>query len=153
MDSGPGGFASGPGLRGGGCARSREPCLHRKVGRLRPFAGFDFLAVGGLHAGDLEAAVGADHGEAVGFDGGDLANLAGNALGVFRRQRLGVENLELLAVECAPGAGRGIAATNEAVDLLPGLAPVDPRVIGSATALVGGLAVVLLDAWRLAGLD
>src|SRR4029079_14535252 len=108
--------------------------------------GFDLLAVGGLYAGDLEAPVGANHGEAVGLDRGDLADLSGDTLGVLRRQRLGVENLELLAVEGTPRAGRGIAAANEPVDLLPGLAPVDPPIVRTATALVGGLGFVLLDA-------
>ena len=71
------------------------------------FAGIDLLAAGGLHARDLEAAVGADDGEAVGLDRDDLADLAGDALGVFGRQRLGVEDLQFLpsSVVQAPGAG------------------------------------------------
>ena len=130
----------------------QESRLHRDIRRLRPFAGVDLLAVGGLHAGDLEAAVGADHGEAVGFYRGDLAGLAGDALRVLRRQRLGVENLELLAVERTPGAGRRVAAADQPVDLLPRLAPIDPGVVGAAAAFVGRQRLVLLDARRLAGL-
>ncbi len=102
------------------------------------FAGIHFLAVGGLHAGDLEAAVGADDGKAVGFDGDDLAELAGDALGVLRRQRLGVENLQRLAVEGRPGAGRRVAAADQPVDLLPRLAPIDLGVAGPAAAFISG---------------
>src|SRR4029077_8228519 len=96
-----------------------ESGLGLEIDRLRPLAGFDLLAVGGLHAGDFEATVGANYGEAVSVDGGDFADLAGNPLRVFRRQRLGVEDFQLLAVERGPGAGRRIAAANQAVDLLP----------------------------------
>src|SRR5262249_25487034 len=124
-----------------------------QAGRLGPFAGLDLLAVGRLHARDLEAAVGAHHGEAVGIDGDDLAELAADALGVLGGQRLGVEDLELLAPERGPGAGSRIASPDQAVDLLPRLAPIDLRVVGSATALVGGFRLVLFDAWRLTGLD
>ena len=94
------------------------------------FAGVDLLAAGGLNARDLEAAVGADDRKAVGLDRDDLADLAGDAFRVFGGQRLGVENLQRLAVERRPGAGRRIAAADQAIDLLPGLAPVDLRVAG-----------------------
>src|SRR5512138_120811 len=90
-----------------------------------PLASADFLAAGGLDAGDLEAAVGADDGEAVAVDGDDLAELAADALRVFRRQRLGVEDAQLCAVDRGPGARRRIAAADQAIDLLPRLAPVD----------------------------
>src|SRR4051812_37797099 len=123
-----------------------------QIGARRPFAGFDLLAFGRLHAGDLEAAVGADDGDAVGFYRDDLAELAGDALRVLRRNGLGVEDLDGLAVERGPGAGRRVAAADQAVDLLPGLAPVDLRVLGLAHAFIGGLRLVLLDARRLAGL-
>ena len=73
--------------------------------------------------------------------------------GVFRWQRLGVEYPELLAAERGPGAGRRIAAADQAIDLLPGLAPVDLGVVGAAASLVGRLRRVLLDARRLAGFD
>src|SRR5476649_1192912 len=126
-------------LRGGhGCfpfnAMCGEPAIRLALSKPRPrselgggceFAGVDLLSPFGLHAGDLEAAVGADDGEAVGFDRDDLAQLAGDALGVLGRQRLGVENLKLLAVERGPRARRRIAAADEPVDLLPWLAPVD----------------------------
>ena len=79
-------------------------------------------------------------------------SLAGDALRVLRRQRLGVEDLQRLAVERRPGAGRRIAAADQAVDLLPRLAPVDVRIVGAAAAFVGRLRFVLLDARRLAGL-
>ena len=94
-----------------------------EIGGRGEFAGVELLAVGGLHARDLEAAVGANHGEAVGFDLDDLAHLAGDALGVFRRQRLGVEDLQLLAVERRPRAGRRIAAADQVVDLLARACP------------------------------
>src|SRR4051812_30413033 len=125
----------------------------RDSGGLDPLAGFDLLAVGGLHAGDLEASVGANDGEPVGIHRNDLAQLAADALGVLRRNRLGVEYPELLAAERAPGAGRGITTANQAIDLLPGLAPVDLGVVRAAAALVGRLRLVLLDARRLAGFD
>ena len=60
--------------------------------------------------------------------------------------------LQRLAVERRPGAGRGIAAADQTVDLPPRLAPVDLRVVGAAAAFIGRLALVLLDARRLAGL-
>ena len=87
---------------------SCEPRAGREVGGLRPFAGADLLAVGGLHARDLEAAVGADDGEAVGLDRDDLADLAGDALRVlapaaaWRRRSSAV--LPSSVVQ-APGAG------------------------------------------------
>src|SRR5207253_4668521 len=89
--------------------RSRQPRAGSDIGGFGPFASADFRTVG-LHAGDLEAAVGADHGETVAFDRDDLAEFASDALRIFRRQRLGIENLQRLAVERAPRAGRGIAA-------------------------------------------
>src|SRR5262245_49691031 len=90
---------------------SGEPCFRGDICGFRPFAGIDFLAVGGLNAGNLEAAVGADNGESIRFDGGDFTELAADAFRVLRRDRLGVENPQLLAVERRPGAGRRIAAT------------------------------------------
>src|SRR5215471_14620328 len=132
--------------------RSGKPCLDGEAHRLRPLAGLDLLAVGGLHPGDLEAPVGANHGEAVRLDRDDLAELAADPLGVAGGQRLGVEDFQLLAVERGPGAGRRIAAANEPVDLLPGLAPIDLGVIWPAAPLVGRLRLVLLDARRIAGL-
>ena len=72
--------------------------------------------------------------------------------GILRRQRLGVEDLHGLAVERRPGAGRRIAAADQAIDLLPRLAPVDLGVVGAAAAFVGRLRLVLFDARRLAGL-
>src|SRR5215831_11519803 len=89
------------------------------VGGLEPLAGVDLLAIGGLHARDLEATIGADNNETIGFERDDLAHLAGDALGVLGGDRLGVEDPELLAVDRRPGAGRGIAAADEPVDLLP----------------------------------
>ncbi len=61
---------------------SCELGTRRNGGGLGPFAGFDLLAVGGLNAGDFEAAVGADDGETVGFNRDDFAQLAGDALRV-----------------------------------------------------------------------
>ena len=75
MDSGFARFRSRPGMTV--CVvfeASSKPRLHCEVDRLCPLTGFNLLAVGGLHAGDLEAPIGADHGEAVGFDRDDLAN-------------------------------------------------------------------------------
>src|SRR4029078_11239057 len=91
----------------------------------RPFAGFDFLAVGRLDAGNFEAAVGADDRKSIRLDGSDLAGLSADAFRVLRGERLGVENLQLLAVESGPGAGRRVATADEPVDLFPRLAPVD----------------------------
>ena len=58
-----------------------------------------------------------------------------------------------LAVDHRPGAGRGITSAHEAVDLPPGLAPIDFGVFGEAAALIGRKAFVLLDARGLPGLD
>src|SRR5579871_3297056 len=132
-------------------SKSCEPGFHRESDGCRPFAGFDLLAAVGLHAGDLEAPIGANHGEAVRLDRDDLAELAGDPLRVLGGQRLGIEYFELLAVERGPGAGRRIAAADQAIDLLPGLAPVDLGVLRTAAAFISGRRLVLLDAWRLAG--
>src|SRR3954453_18115753 len=118
---------------------SCEACLHSDVRGLRPFAAANLWSIG-LHARDLDAAVGAHNGEAVGVDRGDLAIFAADALGVFRRDRLGVENLHRLAVERRPGAGRRIAAADEWIDLPPGLAPVDAGYVGGGAGLVVPLA-------------
>src|SRR3569833_2935532 len=64
-----------------------------EIGGLRPFGGVDLLAVGGLHAGDLEAAVGADDGAAVGVNRAGIG-LASNTITVAP-----------LSVVQAPGAG------------------------------------------------
>src|SRR6202050_1955022 len=119
-----------------------ESDLGLEIDRFRPLAGFDLLAVGGLHACNLEAPIGADHGKTVGFDHGDFADLAGDTFWILRRQRLGVEDFQLLAVERGPGARRRIATADQAVDLLPRLAPVDPGIVGPAAAFVGGLGFV-----------
>ena len=119
--------------------RSGKPRFDCKIGRLCPFAGFDFLAVGRLNARDFEAPIGADHGKAVRFNRGDFAELAADPLRVLGRQRLGVEDFQLLAVERRPGAGRRIAAADQTVDLLPGLAPVDFGVVRPAAAFIGRL--------------
>src|SRR3974377_2127274 len=109
------------------------------MGGLEPLAGIDLLAVGRLYARDFKTPVGARDGEAVGFHRDDLAELAGNALRILRRQRLGIEDLQRRTVEGGPGAGRGIAAADHAVALLPRLAPVDLGVARAALAFVGGL--------------
>src|SRR5262245_57880105 len=77
---------------------SSESCAGGELRGGGPFAGPNFRAVG-LHARDLEAAVGADHGDAVALDCDDLAHLAGDALRVLGRQWFGVEDFHGLAVE------------------------------------------------------
>ena len=129
---------------------SREPRFDREIGGFGPLAGFDFLAVGGLHARDLEAPIGANHGEAVRFDHSDFAELAADSLRVFRRQRLGVEYFQLLAVERRPRARRGIATADQPVDLLPRFAPIDFGIVGAAAAFVGRFGLILFDTRRLA---
>jgi hypothetical protein len=96
-----------------------EPRPDGEFGGGRKFAGVDLLTVGGLNAGDLEAAIGADDRKTIALDHDDLAHLAGDAFGVLGRQRLGVENLELFAVERAPSAGRRIAAADQRIELPP----------------------------------
>src|SRR5205823_13904387 len=121
--------------------RQATSCESRSSGELgsgRKFASADLGAVG-LYARDLEAAVGADHREAVGLDRDDLSHLAGDAFRVLPGERLGVEDFQGLAGERRPGAGRGIAAADQAVDLLPRLAPVDAGIVGAAAAFIGGL--------------
>src|SRR5262249_49183230 len=117
----------------------------------RVFSCSDLAAIGRLHPQDFDAAVGARYREAIGLDGDDLPHLAGNPLWVARRQRFRFEHLEVLAVQRRPRAGRRIASADEIVDLPPRLAPVDAGVIRRAAALIGRLALILLDAWRLAG--
>src|SRR5215475_7616126 len=121
--------------------------------RRRPRAGFDLLAVDGLDASNLEAPVRAHDFEAVGLHRYDLAELSADTLRVLGRQRFSVEDLELLAVQRRPRPGRGIAAADQAIDLLPRLTPVDPRIVRTAPALVSGLRLVLLEARCPAGLD
>ena len=136
-----------------GRARNRvEAHPDRELGRGDELAGVDLLAVGGLHARDLEAPVGADDREAVRFHDDDLAHFAGDALRILGGQRLGVENLHGLAVERRPGAGRGVAPADQRIDLAPGFRPVDARVFGTAAPLIGRERLVLLEARRLAGL-
>src|SRR5690348_8912485 len=102
---------------------SGKSCLRLDIGSGSPFASSNLAGIG-LHAQELEAAVGTDHGDAVCFHRGNLADFTGDAFGVLGRQRLGLENLDGLAVERCPGARRRTAATDQAIDLLPGLAPV-----------------------------
>src|SRR5215468_1557136 len=123
-----------------------------ELGSGSKLAGTDFRAVGRLYAHDADAPVGAHDGESVGIDRDDLAHLAGDPLGIARGQRPGVEDLQLLAIEVGPRAGRRIAAADEVVDLAPRLAPVDMGIVSAAAALIGRLLLVLLDARRLAGL-
>ena len=115
--------------------------------------GVELFAVGGLNAGNLETAVGANDREAVSVYGDDLAHLAGDTFGVPRRQRRGIENFYRRAVEPRPGAGRRIAAADQAIDLLPRPAPIDVRIVGTATAFIGRFRLVLFDPRRLAGFD
>src|SRR4029078_5809923 len=86
------------------------------------FSGADLLAAFGLHAGNLEAAVGANDGDAVGFDRNHFTERGGNSLRIARGHRLRVENLELGAVQGRPGARRGIAAADQTVEMIPRLA-------------------------------
>src|SRR5262249_4028547 len=123
-----------------------------ELGSSGEFAGRDLGAVGGLHAQNFDAAVGADDGEAPGRDLDDLAHLASDALGVARRQRIRLEDLQRLAVERRPRPRRRMAAADEIVDLPPGLAPIDARIVAPATTLVARLRMILLDTRRLAGL-
>src|SRR5579871_2119113 len=127
---------------------SCEPHADGELGLGCELAGGGFGGVGRLDPHDLDAAVGADDREAVGGNLNDLSELAADALGIARWDRLGIENLQHLAVELRPGAGRGIAAADQIVDLPPGLAPIDAGVLGGAAAFVSGRALVLLEAGR-----
>src|SRR5436305_14522872 len=105
---------------------TKHSCENRAfldAGARGPFAGADLGPVG-LHARDLEPAIGADHRDAIGIDRDDLAELARDPLWVLRGHGLGVENLDGLVAELRPGAGRGIAAADQPIDLLPRLAPI-----------------------------
>ncbi len=73
-------------------------------------------------------------------------------LGSLAGSGLASKIFSVLPSSVRPGAGRRIAAADQAVDLLPRLAPVDLGVAGAAAAFVGRLRLVLLDARRLAGL-
>ena len=107
---------------------SREPRFDREIGRFRPLAGFDFLAVGGLHARDLEAPVGANEVKPSASTA-TLAGLAGDPFGSFAGSGL-ASKIFSLAVERRPCAGRRIAAADQPVDLLPRLAPIDLALSG-----------------------
>src|SRR5215831_7111666 len=126
-------------------SESYEPRCEVELGGGGEFAGRDLGAVVGLHAQNLDAAIGADDGEAVGLDLGDLAHLAADAFGIARGQGLSLEHLQRLALERRPGAGRRIAAADEIVNLPPGLAPVDAGVVAPAAALIGCLRMILPD--------
>src|SRR5215475_7796123 len=115
--------------------KSGENCSLDEFGSGDEFGSVDLLASVGLNTRDLEAAVGANHRKSVGLDGNDLAKLPADALGVLGRQRFGVEDLESRAAQRSPGTGRGVAAADKAIDLLPRLAPIDLRVAGAAATL------------------
>ena len=55
--------------------------------------------------------------------------------GIVRRHRRRVENLQLRAVDRGPRAGRGIAAADQPIDLLPRLAPIDAGIVRRRTGL------------------
>ena len=82
----------------------------------------DLPAIGGFHAQHSDAAVGADHGEAVIADVDHFADLAGDALGVLGGEGLGFEDLDGLAVDGGPCAGRGVRNPDEFVDRTAGIA-------------------------------
>ena len=105
------------------------------VGGCGPFCRAHFRPIG-LHARELEAAIGADHGDAIAFDCNDLADLAGDALGIFRGQRRGFQNFQLRAVDRCPRSGRRTAASDQAVDLLPWLTEIDARIVRAAAAFI-----------------
>src|SRR5206468_10449303 len=90
-------------------SESYEPRCGVELGGGGEFPGGDLGAVVGLHAQNLDAAVGADDSEAIGRNLGDLAHLASDALGIARGQGLGLEHLQRLVLERRPGAGRRIA--------------------------------------------
>jgi hypothetical protein len=69
-----------------------------EINRLRPLAGVNLLAIGRLHARNLEAPVGANDRETIRLDTDYLAELAADTLRIFRRQRFGIENLQLFTV-------------------------------------------------------
>src|SRR6202048_4580401 len=106
-----------------------------------------------LPARALHPPIGADSGEAVRADLDDFARFAADPLGVLGRQRFCLEHLEVLSIDRGPGAWGGIAAADEAIDLDPRLAPVDARIVRSATTFIGGFGLVLLDAGSLPGFD
>src|SRR5262249_61457451 len=100
---------SGPWRRWLG-SESYEPRCGVELGGGDELPGGDLGAVVGLHAQNLDAAVGADDGEAVGRDLGDLAHLAADALGIARGPGLGLEHLQRRALERRPPTARRISA-------------------------------------------
>ena len=127
-------------------AKSGEDCSLGELGSGDEFGSVDFLASVGLNARDLETAVGTNHRKTIGIDRDDLTELSGNSLRILGRQRLGIEDFQRFAAQRGPGARRGIAAADEAIDLLPGLTPVDLGVTDAAATFVSRLRLVLLDA-------
>src|ERR1700751_2604970 len=103
---------------------SRKPRFDSDVGGFGPLTGINFLAVGGLNAGDLETSIGADDRDAAGVDGDNLTHLAADALRVFGRHRFRLKDPYDRAIKLRPGAGRRIADANQAIDVLPGPAPI-----------------------------
>ncbi len=98
---------------------SRKPRFDGDVGGFGPFGGVDLLAVGGLHAGDLEAAVGADDREAVAstatispiLPAMPLGSFAGSGLAskIFRSRRRA--STRRRAPDCSRGSGDRSPAT------------------------------------------
>src|SRR5688572_3442102 len=97
----------------------------REVSRFHELAGADLAAVGAFHAQHIDASVGAHDGKARVADVDDFAELAADAFRSLCGKGLRVKNLQRLAVESGPRAGRGTAAANQRIDLAPRLAPVD----------------------------
>src|SRR5437764_4852812 len=94
-------------------SRSCESSADRKLGLRGEFAGGRFRPVGRLDPQDLDAPIGADHGETVGAHIHNLTELAADAFGVARRQRLRIENLQHLAVDLGPAPGRRVASADQ----------------------------------------
>src|SRR6185295_9609262 len=93
---------------------------------------FDLAALGG----DFEALRG---------DVSDAPDFPGHVGEAAEQNLARIENLELPAVESRPGSRRRIASTNQVVDVIDRLGPVDLRFGSAAPALVARLRFVLHD--------
>src|SRR5262245_45676734 len=104
------------------CSHLTQPRADGEIDGLGKVGGGDLSAIGRLHPGELDAAIGAHDRDAARIDLHHLAELAADAFWVLRRQGLRLEHLQRLAVERRPRARSRIAAPDQIVDLPPRLA-------------------------------
>src|SRR5204862_3423322 len=123
-------------------------CPQYRADRQVNFGGFDLGAVAEAQARAFDKAALRVYTDAFGAGRDDLAQfLAAHRAKGRRHDLLRVKEIELLLAglgfERRPGARRGIAATDQIVDEIDMVGPVDPRLGLAHPALIGGLALIL----------